>query len=99
MKKHIISIMAVMSLLLSLAAVSTAAAGHMPTGTQRVEGVLKSQSVLEGNDGQEYILYSIPRETQLYIGQKVSIQGFLTEEGTPTDQVHEIRVDDIEVVN
>lgn len=97
MNKHIISTMAIMSLIISLALASTAVATHMPSGNQQVEGALKSQSLLEGDDGQEYMLYNIPRGSQMYIGQEVVIQGFLTDSGSQMDQKHKIRVDNLVV--
>ena len=92
MNKYIITLLVALSVVLSFTAVSTASVDNLAYTHQRVEGVLKSQNLFVGNDGKRYLVCDFPRESGLYIGQEVVVQGFVWGE-----QAHHIRIDHIQV--
>lgn len=97
MNTNIFSKIIVMSLILGFAAAAPAFASRMIQLDKSVTGVLQSETVLQGNNGQNYMILGSDQNLATYLGKKITADGLVTANNSATGGHASIRIEHIAV--
>ena len=100
MKSNIISKVLVISMMLAMVGIAPAAASvkNINQNDEKIPGVVKSQTVFAGDNGQAYLIIGTNDNLGMYIGKKVIVDGLVTPKSSGMAGENQIRIEHIDEI-